>query len=282
MTTADEISRWVLGHEAAVRLVAFLGVFVAMAAWEVRAPRRAQSVPRVERWPTNLGIVVVNTLILRAIFPFAAVGMAWTVERREWGLLQSLPLPWPVAVLGGVAALDLVIYLQHVLFHAVPALWRLHMVHHSDVEFDVTTGNRFHAIEIVLSMGIKAAAITALGPPVVSVLAFEILLNAGAMFNHGNVGLPARIDRVLRLLIVTPDMHRVHHSDLPGETNSNFGFNLSIWDRLMGTYREAPSLGHEGMTIGLTAWREANKLRLPRLLVMPFVERGSGYPLSRR
>ncbi len=276
------MNEWLLAHEGLIRLGFFLGVFVAMAVWEVRAPRRRPSFNRKTRWPTNLGIVVFNTLLLRALFPFAAVGMAWTVERHQWGLFHNLDIPYAIKVIGATVALDLLIYLQHVVFHAVPVLWRLHMVHHTDVDFDVTTGNRFHTAEILVSMLIKAGAISALGAPCLAVLIFEVMLNAGAMFNHANVKLPERADRILRWFVVTPDMHRVHHSNLPSETHSNFGFNLSIWDRILRTYRENPAAGHERMTIGLTAWRDARRLKLPRLIRMPFVERGSGDPLVRR
>jgi len=181
-----------------------------------------------------------------------------------------------------VIVLDLAIYLQHVLFHAVPVLWRLHRMHHADLEFDVSTGVRFHPIEILLSMGIKLGVVAALGTPAVAVLVFEVLLNATSMFNHGNVRLPARTDRVLRWIVVTPEMHRVHHSVVPRETNSNFGFNLPWWDRLFGTYRAQPAAGHEGMTIGIAQFRDPSELRLDRLLIQPFRDDDRLYPLGRR
>ncbi len=182
----------------------------------------------------------------------------------------------------GALALDFVIYLQHVMFHAVPNLWRLHMMHHADLDIDVTTGTRFHPIEILLSMVIKMAAVVAIGPPVAAVFVFEVLLNGTAMFNHGNVKLPLALDRVLRLFVVTPDMHRVHHSVFPFETNSNFGFNMPWWDRLMGTYRPQPRLGHEGMTIGLNQFRDPARLTLPRMLALPFVGPQGTYAINRR
>lgn len=178
--------------------------------------------------------------------------------------------------------LDLVIYLQHVMFHAVPALWRLHRMHHADLDFDVTTGARFHPVEIILSMAIKLAAVAALGASALAVLIFEVLLNATAMFNHGNVELPAALDRILRRFIVTPDMHRVHHSVVPSETNSNFGFNLPWWDRLLGTYREAPAAGQQGMTVGLEYFRDPAQLRLDRMLIQPLIAADDRAPINRR
>lgn len=259
-----------LANEPAIRLTVFAGIFVVMALWERLAARRPQAVPRRRRWPANLGIVVIDTLLVRVAFPVAAIGVAQLAEAGGWGLLPALGLPsWAMMVLA-VVALDLVIYFQHVLFHAVPTLWRLHRMHHADLEFDVTTGARFHPFEILLSMLIKLGAVAALGAPVVAVLVFEVVLNATSMFNHGNVRLPRAIDRVLRWVVVTPDMHRVHHSVLPAETNSNFGFNLPWWDRLFGTYRAQPQAGHAGMTIGIEQFRDPAELRLDRMLLQPF------------
>jgi len=234
-----------------IRLGISAAVFAVMAGWEVVAPRRSQAIGRWLRWPNNLGILIVDTIILRLLFPTAILGLALGGEERGWGLLNSLPLPRWIAVIVAVIALDLAIYFQHVLFHAVPALWRLHRMHHADVEFDVTTGVRFHPVEIVLSMMIKLGVVLALGAPALAVLIFEVLLNATSMFNHGNVRLAERTDRFLRKIVVTPEMHRVHHSIEPAETNSNFGFNLPWWDRLFGTYRVQPAGGHAGMTIGI-------------------------------
>jgi len=201
----------------------------------------------------------------------------------NWGLLNIYEIPFVLAVVISVIAMDFIIYLQHVLVHAVPALWRLHRLHHADLDYDVTTGARFHPIEIILSMLIKFATIVVLGPPVVAVVIFEVVLNAMAMFNHGNVKLPLGLDRILRMLVVTPDMHRVHHSVEDDEANSNFGFNLSIWDRLFGTYRDQPRGGHEGMTIGIHKYREPKQVAwLPGMLILPFKGKISGYAINRR
>ena len=263
-----------LEQEPLLRLIPFVGIFVLMALWEIMAPRRPLKVAKPYRWVNNLGIIALNSLLLRLIFPGAAVGVALFVETQGWGLFQLAPLsewaPWLKLIIG-VLALDFVIWVQHVLFHAVPALWRLHRLHHADQDFDVTTGLRFHPLEILLSMIITAGVILTLGVPVAAVLLFEILLNATSMFNHGNVRIPARLDRWLRWLVVTPDMHRVHHSWYPEETNSNFGFNLPWWDRLLGTYRAQPHDGHLDMTIGINQFRERRDLRLDRLLIQPFV-----------
>ena len=259
-----------LHSETWIRLAFFGGVFLAMAVWEALAPLRPGSMSKATRWSTNLGIVAINTIVVRLLFPSTAVGVAWFAAHRGWGLLNNVGLPFWLSFTASVLAFDFVVYLQHVLFHAVPAFWRLHMVHHAYLDFDVTTGNRFHPIEIVLSMVVKAAAVVVLGPPVAAALAFELLLNAASMFNHSNVRIPPALDRALRLLVVTPDMHRVHHSVVPVETNSNFGFNLPWWDRLLGTYRAQPRAGHLGMTIGVRQFRDPERLTLPRLLVLPF------------
>ncbi|MDX5362630.1 MAG: sterol desaturase family protein [Pseudazoarcus pumilus] len=263
--------QFILQSEPVIRLGFFVGVFAAVALWEVFAPRRALTLGRAMRWASNLGIVALNTLIVRLLFPAAAVGVAAFCAAEGWGLLNHFAVPVWLAVVLAVIALDFVIWLQHVLVHAVPVLWRLHRVHHADLDYDVTTGGRFHPLEIVLSMLIKFAAIALLGAPVVAVVIFEVLLNATSMFNHGNLRLPAGLDRVLRWFVVTPDMHRVHHSVHPDETNSNYGFNLPWWDRLFGTYRARPRDGHEGMTIGLHEYRDPQVAdRLPGMLMIPF------------
>lgn len=256
--------------EPLIRLAAFASVFALMAVWEVLAPRRVQVVKRASRWPGNLGIVVLDTLALRILFPAAAVGIAFVAQARGWGLLHAVPAPGWLQILVAIVLLDLVIYAQHVLFHRVPLLWRLHRMHHSDLELDVTTGIRFHPLEILLSMLIKLAVVVAIGAPAAAVLLFEVLLNATTMFNHANARLPPRLDRVLRRVLVTPDMHRVHHSTLVAETNSNFGFNLPIWDRLFGTYHAQPAAGHQRMTIGVADMRDPADLRLDRMLWQPF------------
>jgi sterol desaturase/sphingolipid hydroxylase (fatty acid hydroxylase superfamily) len=270
-----------LAHEPLIRLSAFVGVFVVMAVWEIVAPRRPQAISRAVRWPNNLGIVVVDTVLLRLVFPAAAVGAALFAAGKGWGLFNLVDAPAWLAVVASVLLLDLAIYLQHVMFHAVPVLWRFHRMHHTDLEFDVTTGLRFHPVEILLSMAIKVAVIAALGPPAVAVLIFEVILNATSMFNHGNVRIPAALDRVLRWVVVTPDMHRVHHSILPAETNSNFGFNVPWWDRLLGTYRAQPSAGHLAMTIGIEQFRRPRELWLDRMLIQPVLGPARGYPINR-
>jgi sterol desaturase/sphingolipid hydroxylase (fatty acid hydroxylase superfamily) len=257
-------------------------VFAGVALWEALAPRRSPAVPRPKRWPSNLGILFLDVLVLRVVAPGAAVAVAITAQNGQWGLLNSLSLPVWIAIPAGIVLLDLAIYFQHVMFHAVPTLWRLHRVHHADPEFDVTTGTRFHPVEILLSTAIKCGAVAASGAPPVAVLVFELLLNATAMFNHANASLPAWLDRVMRLIVVTPDMHRVHHSIRYEESSSNFGFNLPWWDRLFGTYRPQPKLGHEGMTIGVDAFRSADDSRLERLLVQPFKDTPGQYPINRR
>ena len=226
-----------LNHEPAIRLGCFIGVLVVMALWEMLAPRRRLGVGRPVRWLSNFGLVVLDTVAVRLLIALGAVGMAVLAQEHGWGLLNVVAVPSWLAVGLAVVALDFAIYLQHVLFHAVPLLWRLHMVHHADLDFDVTTGVRFHTIEILLSMSIKLAVVALLGAPALGVLIFEVLLNATSMFSHGNVRLPAWLDRLLRLVVVTPEMHRVHHSVHRCETNSNFGFNLPWWDYLFGTYR---------------------------------------------
>jgi sterol desaturase/sphingolipid hydroxylase (fatty acid hydroxylase superfamily) len=241
-----------------------------MTLWEILAPRRSPQVGRRHRWPHNLLLVVVDTLALRLLFPLTAVGAGLIAAEQSWGLLNLITLPTWFSVILALVALDFVIYLQHRLFHAAPWLWRLHRLHHADLEFDVTTGIRFHPIEIVLSMGIKLTAIVMLGAPALAVLIFEVVLNATSMFNHANVRLPDWLDRRLHFFVVTPDMHRVHHSVVRRETNSNFGFNLPWWDRLFGTYRAQPAAGHLNMTIGIEDFREGRELRLDRMLLQPF------------
>lgn len=241
-----------------------------MAVWESVAARRVRSVARLRRWPANLGVALLSSLLTRAVAPAGAVGFALFAEARGWGLLQLVA--WPAWLEGtvAIAALDFAIYAQHRAFHLVPVLWRLHRMHHADVDVDVTTGARFHPVEILLSLGLKCLVVGVLGAPAVSVLIFEVLLNATAMFNHSNVRVPEAVERVLRWFIVTPDLHRVHHSVLRRETDSNFGFNLPWWDWLFGTYRAQPEAGHEGMTLGIEQFRDPAELRLDRLLSQPF------------
>ena len=279
---AGTMTKTILANEPAIRLVFFLGIFAPMVVWEFVTPRRGHSVTRWVRWPSNLGIVAINTVVLRVLFPVAAVGLSVLIEDKGWGLLNAFALPSLLAIVMSVVLLDLAIYLQHVVVHAVPALWRLHRMHHTDLDFDVTTGARFHPVEIILSMGIKLAVVAAVGPPVVAVLIFEVLLNASSMFNHGNVCIAPKVDRVLRFFVVTPDMHRVHHSVLPHETNSNFGFCLPWWDRLFGTYRDQPGAGHAQMTIGIEGFRDPREQRLDRMLTQPVRGPAGAYPINRR
>ncbi len=277
------INDWVASNELAIRLGFFFGVFALIALWELKAPRRRLTVPKIQRWANNLGLVFLNSFLLRLLFPAAAVGVAVFAQRQGWGLLNYYELPAAWAVFVTVVVMDLVIYLQHVMVHAIPMLWRLHRVHHADLDYDVTTGARFHPLEIILSMLIKFAAILLLGPPLSGVILFEVILNATAMFNHGNIRLPRAVDRPLRWLLVTPDMHRVHHSVEDDETNSNFGFSLSLWDRIFGTYRDQPRAGHEGMVIGIHGFRDPKQVdRLPGMLMLPFRGRISGYVINRR
>ena len=259
-------------EEKVVRLAFFAGVLAVVAVWEAAAPRRSLTTGKGRRWFANLSLVAIDTAAAYFIFPLLPVGMALFAREQGWGILNQLDLPsWLNGALA-VIALDFVIYLQHVMFHHVPVFWRFHRMHHTDLDFDVSTGNRFHPLEIILSTGIKLAAVAVLGAPPQAVLVFEVLLNATSMFNHGNIRIPAGIDRRLRLCMVTPDMHRVHHSVIPRETNANFGFNLPWWDRLCGTYRAQPDEGHEGMTIGLKEFRDPRMLTLHRLLALPFIK----------
>jgi sterol desaturase/sphingolipid hydroxylase (fatty acid hydroxylase superfamily) len=272
----------VADHELWLRTAAFAAVFAAVALWEMLRPRRPRQLGRSTRWLTNLGLLALDTLVLRLVFPAAAVGAAVLAEEAQLGILRWLAWPVPISLLLSLLALDLAVYLQHAVFHAIPLFWRLHLVHHADPEFDVSTGLRFHPAEILISMLWKIAIVLSLGPPAAAVVAFEVLLNATSLFNHANARLPLALDRVLRLFLVTPDMHRVHHSVLPHEANSNFGFNLPWWDRLLGTYRAQPSAGHDAMRIGLEQLRERPFLGLGALLALPFRADPGRYPMGSR
>ena len=270
-----------MDNEIAIRLACFFGVFISIAIWEWILPRRILTTSKSKRWFANLGIVVLNSFLVRVLIPVMPVGVALFFQKNGWGVLNTLNLPYPVMVIAGVIALDFVIYLQHVMFHAVPLFWRFHMMHHADLDYDLTTGLRFHPIEIIISIGIKLTVVAALGPPPLAVIVFEILLNATATFNHGNIYLPGFLDRFLRMFVVTPDMHRVHHSVIIRETNCNFGFNLPWWDRLFGTYRSQPIAGHKEMTIGLSQFRDSRELNLPRMLLLPFAGNPGNYAINR-
>lgn len=276
------MSELIYGHEATVRLAFFFGILLLISAIEGFAPRRPLTTSKRSRWFGNLGVVVVGAVLLRIVFPITAVHFAFRAGENGWGLFNAVDLPYGLVLVLSVVILDFIIYLQHVMFHAVPTLWRLHMMHHADLDYDLTTGIRFHPIEILISMVIKFSAIVVLGTPAVAVILFEIILNGMAMFNHGNFFIPLGFDRVLRWFVVTPDMHRVHHSVFPSETNSNYGFNLSWWDRIMGTYRAQPRLGHQGMTIGLNQFRDPSKLTFLWMLLLPFVGKQGAYAINRR
>ena len=258
--------------EIAWRLGAYCAVFAILAGWEVLGPRRSLRVGRKPRWPSNLGILVVDAVLVRLLIPVAAVSAALFAERHGMGLFHILGLPFWLRALLGFVLLDLVIYGQHFAFHHIPMLWRLHRMHHTDLDVDVTTGVRFHPFEILISMLIKIAVVLVAGIPPLAVLVFEIVLNATSMFNHANVSLAPWLDRVIRWLVVTPDMHRVHHSILRDETDSNFGFNLPWWDYIFGTYRAEPRAGHVDATLGLPIFRDIRETRLDNLLTQPFRE----------
>ena len=274
---------YLLVNEKEVRMSFFFGMLLLIGLWELLAPKRALTVSKAIRWTNNLGLVFMNSVILRLLFPAAAVGVATLASEQGWGLFNYYDVPFWLAVVAAVIIMDFVIYVQHVMVHSIPVLWRLHRVHHADLDYDVTTGARFHPLEIILSMLIKFATILLLGPSIVAVIIFEIMLNATAMFNHGNIGLPKTLDKVVRWFLVTPDMHRVHHSTEDDEANSNFGFSLTWWDRLLGTYREAPRAGQIGMTIGINKFRDPKQVAwLPGMLALPFIGKMSGYVINRR
>jgi len=267
-----------MNEDLIIRISAFAGIFAVMAVWEILAPRRQWTTAKAKRWIINLGMVGFNTLFIRAILASGAIGAAVLAGEAEVGLFHQVDWPLWVEVIIAVVVLDLVVYVQHVLMHAIPILWRLHMVHHSDVDIDVTTGVRFHPLEITLSMFIKIGAVILLGATPMAVLMFEVLLNATSMFNHSNVHIPVNVDRILRWIVVTPDMHRIHHSIIPRETNRNFGFNLPWWDRVLGTYLRDPDKGHERMTIGLEQYRDPIRLTWLKLMALPFVGEIGNYP----
>lgn len=277
------IIEFIISHEAAIRLGFFSGILGIMSLWELAAPRRVLTVPKLLRWINNIGIVVINSFLLRIIFPSAAVGVAVFAQKHGWGLFNYVQVSYSIAVIISMVALDFIIYLQHVMFHAIPVFWRIHRMHHADLDFDVTTGIRFHPVEILLSMLIKSAGVVVLGPPVLGIIIFEVALNATSMFNHSNVCMLRGVDRILRWFVVTPDMHRVHHSIEWRETNSNFGFNLPWWDRLLGTYRTQPRMGHEDMTIGLEEFRDKKRcVLLPGMLAIPFIGKAAYHTITHR
>jgi sterol desaturase/sphingolipid hydroxylase (fatty acid hydroxylase superfamily) len=259
-----------VASEATIRLAFFLGVFLIVGLAEHRWPRRTLSVPKGQRWLCNGAIVVLDSLVVRLTLPFMPTGVAEMASLNGWGLLNIPAMPLWLKIILVILALDLTIYLQHRAFHRIPLFWRFHRMHHTDLDIDVSSGNRFHPLEILFSLMIKMGVVAVLGAPVIAVVIFEVLLNATSLFNHGNLRIPADIDRWLRLILVTPDMHRVHHSTIQLETDSNFSFNLPWWDRLLGTYRNQPREGHNGMTIGLKEFRDAGRLGVGYLLMLPF------------
>ncbi len=277
------IDEFIMQHEKEIRMGFFFGMLAVIGVWELVAPRRTLTVSKTVRWVNNLGLVFLNSLIVRLVFPVAAIGVAAIAQEKGWGLFNNIEISVGLAAVLSIIVMDFVIYVQHVMVHAIPVLWRLHRVHHADLDYDVTTGARFHTLEILLSMGIKFCTIVLLGPPVFAVIIFEVILNATAMFNHGNIRLPENVDRILRWFIVTPDMHRVHHSVEDDETNSNFGFSLPWWDRLFGTYREQPRAGHEAMRIGIHKFKDPKLVSwISGMLLLPFKGGVSGYTINRR
>lgn len=269
-----DLAEFVTTYEKTIRLTCFFGVLALVAGWELLAPRRVLRISKTVRWVNNIGLVFLNSLILRLLFPAAAVGVSSYAQTHGWGLFNLIELPWLVGLVLSLLLMDLVIYTQHVIFHKVPLLWRLHRVHHVDLDYDVTTGARFHPIEIIISMLIKFVVIVSLGVPALAVILFEVVLNAAAMFNHGNIRLPEKVDRYLRWVLVTPDMHRVHHSVERDETDSNYGFNLPWWDRIFGTYNAQPRAGHTQMQIGVLEFDNPKETQwLPGLLMIPFRDR---------
>ncbi len=265
------MTNWLLSNEGLARLVLFLGLFALLAAIEFRHPLRPHESHWTLRWSANLGLAFLGALLMRVLFPAAAIGFGLFAEKHGLGLMRVWN-PGPViAIVASMVLLDLAIYFQHVLFHFVPMLWRFHRVHHADMAFDITTAMRFHPLELLLSMAIKALVICLIGPPIIAIMLFEVLLNASSLFTHANIRSPARLDRLLRLAIVTPDMHRIHHSTVPAETNSNFSFNISLWDRVFGTYRRNSRVEQSTMLLGVDGLRDPSRvLTLRGMLALPF------------
>jgi sterol desaturase/sphingolipid hydroxylase (fatty acid hydroxylase superfamily) len=261
----------ILDNQVAVRLAALLAIVVLVASWEILKPRRELSMSKALRWTNNWLISVLNSVMLSLLFPLLAVGLALLAEEKNWGLFNVHEVPALFSIPLFLILFDLAIYWQHCLYHRIPILWRLHRMHHADPDFDVSTGIRFHPLSIILSMLIKMLVIILLGPPAIAVLLAEILLNVIAMFNHGNIYIPPGIDKVLRLFLVTPDMHRLHHSVIAEETNSNFGFNFPWWDRLFGSYRAQPKGGHIAMEIGIRGFQRPEDQMLHRLILQPLL-----------
>ncbi len=265
------MAAWLISNEGMIRLGVFFALFAALAALEFRHPLRQSGTRKSVRWAANLGMAFLGAFFMRFLFPAAAVGFGLFAEQHGLGLMRVWNPDPLVAIVISMVLLDLAIYFQHVVFHFVPMLWRFHRVHHADMEFDVTTAMRFHPLELLLSMAIKGLIICLIGPPIIAIMLFEVLLNASSLFTHANIQLPSRMDRLLRLAIVTPDMHRIHHSTIPVETNSNFGFNISVWDRVFGTYRRDARLDQSSMPLGIDGLRDpARVFTLRGMLALPF------------
>lgn len=283
ITVDIHMTDFIINNEANIRLGFFIGVFSLMALWDILSPKRVLVIKKSVRWLNNIALLVLNIIVVRLIFPTATIGMVIFVNEQGWGLFHYLETPFWITTIASIILLDLVVYLQHIMVHAVPLFWRLHRLHHTDQDYDVTTGTRFHPIEILLSMVIKFAVIIILGPSILAVIIFEIFLNVMAMFNHSNINLPIKIDAIIRLFIVTPDMHRVHHSVEVDETNSNYGFNISLWDRIFGTYLAQPKAGHIDMKIGLNGFEDTKiSTYLPALLIQPLINKKTGHAINER
>jgi len=255
-----------------IRLSIFLIMLTSMCIWEVLKPKRDLRFNRKKRWPTNFVLMTINSLFIVVLVPFSTASVALFVNQNHWGLFNMVSLSYEWALIFSIIILDFIIYSQHLIFHNVPFLWRLHQIHHIDQDMDVTTGARFHPIEILISFLLKCVFVVLLGVSAMAILIFEIILNGLAMFNHSNIQMPKSIDKVLRILVVTPDMHRVHHSVISEELNTNYGFNLSVWDRIFGTYLAQPSQGHQNMTIGLRKFQNSQNTDLSTLLIIPFIK----------
>lgn len=269
-------------NEAYIRLGSFLGLFALLTFWELSSPKRGLLELRRFRWISNIGLIVISSILVRFILPTAAVGVALVVEQNNLGFLNYFDLSFASRFVLAFILMDLSIYFQHVMFHALPLFWRFHRVHHSDLDCDISTGLRFHPFEIVISIIFKFIVIAAVGVPVITVVIFEVILNAASMFTHSNIKMPSSFERLLRWFIVTPDMHRIHHSIKENETNSNFGFFISLWDRLLGTYTAEPEGGHAKMVIGLSNFREPKWQNLRWLIYLPFVTQVNDYSINKR
>ncbi len=269
-------------YESYIRLSSFIGLYALLTLWEISSPKRKLEHARRLRWVSNFGLIIISSILIRFIFPTAAVGISLLVEQNHWGLLYYFELPYIIHFIAAFVLMDLSLYFQHVMFHALPLFWRFHRVHHTDLDFDITTGLRFHPFEMVISILIKFMTITALGVPVLAVVIFEIILNAASMFSHSNIKIHSAIEQMTRWFIVTPDMHRIHHSVSENETNSNFGFFISVWDRLFGTYTKEPKEGHTGMQIGLNNFREPKWQDIRWLIYLPFVSNIKDYAINKR